>query len=74
MTLQPSDPHGTDLEWIKSSYSGSNDNDCVEAAATPGTVHIRDSKNTQGPRLAFTTSAWSDFVLHQRVAETLEEI
>ena len=62
MILQLSAQHGTDLEWIKSSYSGSNDNDCVEAAATPGTVHVRDSKDTRGPQLAFTPRAWAEFV------------
>ncbi|MFI8927893.1 DUF397 domain-containing protein [Streptomyces sp. NPDC053474] len=51
------------LEWTKSSYSSSsNGEDCVEVAATPGTVHIRDSKNKQGPRLAFAAGAWSAFV------------
>ncbi|WP_172384430.1 DUF397 domain-containing protein [Streptomyces sp. MNP-20] len=51
------------LEWTKSSHSSSNNGeDCVEVAATPGTVHIRDSKNKQGPRLAFTAGAWRDFV------------
>ncbi|MFJ7197836.1 MULTISPECIES: DUF397 domain-containing protein [unclassified Streptomyces] len=51
------------LEWFKSSFSDSSDgNDCVEVAAAPGTVHVRDSKNTQGPRLAFGPDAWAGFV------------
>ncbi|QCX76902.1 hypothetical protein C9F11_16200 [Streptomyces sp. YIM 121038] len=51
------------LEWTKSSYSdSSNPSDCVEVAATPSIIHIRDSKNKQGPRLAFTAGAWRDFV------------
>jgi len=63
MTLQPSAPDGSALEWIKSSYSDSDDgNQCVEAASTPRTVHIRDSKNAQGPELAFAHSAWAGFV------------
>jgi len=64
MTLKPSAGDGSELEWIKSSYSGSNDNDCVEVATTPGTIHVRDSKNVQGPRLAFAPEAWADFVSH----------
>ncbi|WP_455361609.1 DUF397 domain-containing protein [Streptomyces sp. SYSU K21746] len=56
--------NASELEWFKSSYSGSNNNDCVEVAATPGTVHVRDSKNTQGPQLAVTPAAWSDFVAY----------
>ncbi|MFD9606285.1 DUF397 domain-containing protein [Streptomyces sp. NPDC056831] len=53
------------LEWFKSSFSDSSDgNDCVEVAASPGTVHVRDSKNVQGPRLTFGPSAWAGFVSH----------
>ncbi|MCX4589464.1 DUF397 domain-containing protein [Streptomyces sp. NBC_01549] len=51
------------LEWFKSSYSSGPDGDsCVEIATTPGTVHVRDSKNTAGPRLMLTPGAWADFV------------
>ncbi|WP_030864563.1 DUF397 domain-containing protein [Streptomyces sp. NRRL S-37] len=49
--------------WFKSSYSGGNDgNSCVELALTPGAVHVRDSKNLMGPRLAFALDAWARFV------------
>ncbi|MFE5257126.1 DUF397 domain-containing protein [Streptomyces coelicoflavus] len=52
-----------ELFWFKSSYSGGTDGEsCVELALTPGTVHVRDSKTTDGPRLALTPEAWSDFV------------
>ncbi|MEV5104155.1 DUF397 domain-containing protein [Streptomyces massasporeus] len=55
----------SELVWFKSSYSGGNDgNSCVELAVTPGTVHVRDSKNLEGPRLAITPDAWADFVAH----------
>ncbi|MEU2821554.1 DUF397 domain-containing protein [Streptomyces bacillaris] len=51
------------LEWVKSTYSdSSNSNECVEVAATPGTVHVRDSKNVQGPRLALAPAAWLGFL------------
>ncbi|MTE20538.1 DUF397 domain-containing protein [Streptomyces sp. TRM43335] len=30
--------------------------------ATPGTVHVRDSKDVQGPRLAFAPAVWVDFL------------
>lgn len=66
MTLKPSAQDGSALEWVKSTYSGSDDNDCVEAACTAGAVHVRDSKHTQGPRLAFTHGAWSEFVSYAR--------
>ncbi|MET9370500.1 DUF397 domain-containing protein [Streptomyces griseoflavus] len=51
------------MNWFKSSYSdSSNPNDCVEVATTPGTVHVRDSKVPDGPRLTLTSAAWSSFV------------
>ncbi|MGW4343636.1 DUF397 domain-containing protein [Streptomyces sp. NPDC004690] len=53
----------SELAWFKSSYSGGTDGEsCVELALTPGTVHVRDSKTTDGPRLALTPAAWADFV------------
>ncbi|MGG7571799.1 DUF397 domain-containing protein [Streptomyces sirii] len=56
---------GSELQWFKSSYSDtSNPNDCVEVASAPGLIHVRDSKNTQGPRLGFTPGAWADFVTY----------
>ncbi|MFD9374956.1 DUF397 domain-containing protein [Streptomyces sp. NPDC054949] len=52
-----------ELDWFKSSYSSGPEGDsCVEVAATPGTVHVRDSKNVTGPRLALTPQAWAGFV------------
>ncbi|MGX1954162.1 DUF397 domain-containing protein [Streptomyces anulatus] len=51
------------LEWVKSSYSdSSNSNECVEVATAPDAVHVRDSKNRQGPRLAVARAAWEAFV------------
>ncbi|MBA9047534.1 MULTISPECIES: DUF397 domain-containing protein [Streptomyces] len=53
----------SELAWFKSSYSGgTNGESCVELAVTPGTVHVRDSKNTDGPRLTLTPEAWAEFV------------
>ncbi|MEV8624081.1 DUF397 domain-containing protein [Streptomyces sp. NPDC051079] len=52
-----------ELDWFKSSYSDSgNGNDCVEVAATPGTVHVRDSKDADGSRLGFGHDAWAGFL------------
>ncbi len=54
-----------DLTWFKSSYSdSSNPNDCVEVAIAPSSVHVRDSKAPDGPRLTVTSTAWSRFVSH----------
>jgi hypothetical protein len=53
------------LDWFKSSYSDSSDiNDCVEVATTPATIHVRDSKNTQGPCLTVEPTTWTGFVAH----------
>ncbi|MER5854583.1 DUF397 domain-containing protein [Streptomyces sp900105245] len=58
------------IRWFKSSYSDGNEGDsCVEVAldwdaAAPATVHVRDSKQTDGPRLAVAPDAWSAFVGH----------
>ncbi|MFJ8507912.1 DUF397 domain-containing protein [Streptomyces avermitilis] len=52
------------LSWRKSSYSSSGSGDCVEVATCPSTIHIRDSKNTQGPRLMLSPTAWADFISH----------
>ncbi|RSN41756.1 MULTISPECIES: DUF397 domain-containing protein [Actinomadura] len=37
--------------WRKASRSGENGGDCVELAALPGTVAVRDSKDPDGPVL-----------------------
>ncbi|MGW3654265.1 DUF397 domain-containing protein [Streptomyces sp. NPDC005151] len=65
MIRMPSAEESDQLSWFKSSYSDtSNGNDCIEVAATPGTIHVRDSKNTQGPRFTIATHAWTDFVTY----------
>jgi hypothetical protein len=44
--------------WRKSSYSGGGNNDCVEVAVGIDAVGVRDSKNADGLRLAFSAAAW----------------
>ncbi len=48
--------------WRKSSYSGGGDNDCVEVAFAASTVGVRDSKNTSGPTLEFSGTAWRNYM------------
>jgi hypothetical protein len=48
------------LSWHKSSYSGSNGGQCLEVAAS-GHVFVRDSKNPDSGRLAFSALAWREF-------------
>jgi hypothetical protein len=51
-----------ELDWFKSSYSGSQGDSCVEVAPRPDAVHVRDSKEKDGPRFSVSPSAWADFV------------
>jgi hypothetical protein len=48
--------------WRKSSYSSGEGGECVEVAVCPHTIHIRDSKNPTGPRLALSPTTWSAFL------------
>ncbi|WP_405590652.1 DUF397 domain-containing protein [Streptomyces sp. NBC_01092] len=55
----------TELAWFKSSYSGSQGDDCVEVATCPGLVHVRDSKDKEGgAQLALGPAAWQRFVTY----------
>ncbi|GAA2423700.1 DUF397 domain-containing protein [Streptomyces glaucus] len=48
--------------WFKSSYSTGGGGECVEIAAAPETVLVRDSKRTTGPVLMVGVDAWSAFI------------
>ncbi|MFD7070135.1 DUF397 domain-containing protein [Streptomyces sp. NPDC059913] len=52
--------------WVKSSYSSQDGGNCLEWSAMRTSTHhlvpVRDSKNPNGPILAFDTEAWSSFV------------
>ncbi|MFE2295157.1 DUF397 domain-containing protein [Streptomyces sp. NPDC059452] len=53
----------SELCWLKSSHSDSaSGSECVEVAPALDAVHVRDSKNPHGPRLALTPAAWAGFV------------
>ena len=52
------------LEWRKSSHSSGEGGNCVEVANCPGTVHVRDSKNVDGPELAFPATPWAEFIAY----------
>ncbi|MBM4796520.1 DUF397 domain-containing protein [Streptomyces sioyaensis] len=54
----------TDLAWFKSSYSGSSGDDCIEISPSPTTIHIRDSKEKDGPQLAVPAQSWAAFVAY----------
>ncbi|QHC21535.1 DUF397 domain-containing protein [Streptomyces sp. GS7] len=50
------------LSWHKSSHSSGDSGDCIEIATCPTTVHIRDSKDQDGPQLAVPAGSWAAFV------------
>ncbi|MEU9703501.1 DUF397 domain-containing protein [Streptomyces sp. NPDC047981] len=49
--------------WRKSSYSDGSGGNCLEVSDDhPGIVPVRDSKNPDGPKLAFRAAAWATFI------------
>lgn len=52
----------TGLTWRKSSYSGGEQGQCVEVAETSSTIHVRDSKVSDGPTLTLPRTGFSTFV------------
>ena len=44
--------------WRKSSRSDSEGGNCVEVAELPAVIAVRDSKNPDGPHIAFACSAF----------------
>ena len=49
------------VSWRKSSYSGNNGGNCVQVGSVPGTVLVRDSKDTHGPALSLSADTWRTF-------------
>ncbi|WP_282686754.1 MULTISPECIES: DUF397 domain-containing protein [unclassified Streptomyces] len=55
-------------DWRKSSYSASEGGACVEIAAHPAAVHVRDSKDIEGPTFTVAPQAWSAFAAYAATA------
>ncbi|MGW2896641.1 DUF397 domain-containing protein [Streptomyces sp. NPDC001212] len=51
----------TQQNWFKSSYSGSEGDNCIEVALRPEAVLVRDSKDTDRQALAVSPDAWAAF-------------
>ena len=56
-----------DPRWRKSSYSG-NGGDCVEVADHADHLMVRDSKNPEAVKLAFTTASWRAFTARMKAS------
>lgn len=54
------------FHWYKSSYSGGAGGECVEVAASPSAIHVRDSKDTGRGSVTVGPEAWSAFLAHAR--------
>jgi Domain of unknown function (DUF397) len=54
-------PEPDGIAWRTSSYSAAHGG-CVEVAPAPERVLVRDSKDPDGPALAFPTSVWRTFL------------
>jgi uncharacterized protein DUF397 len=53
------------VNWLSRCSNGA----CVEVGALDGRVLVRDSKDREGPVMAVSRSAWSEFVAGIREAE-----
>jgi Domain of unknown function (DUF397) len=52
----------TELAWFKSSYSGTQGDNCIEVSVTEEVIHVRDSKDVTRPSFAVGRDGWSRFV------------
>jgi hypothetical protein len=60
----------TGAQWRKSSYSGNGGATCVEVARNlPGIVVVRDSKDPEGPTLAFSPADWRAFAAAMKTGD-----
>ncbi|GAA0475396.1 DUF397 domain-containing protein [Streptomyces olivaceiscleroticus] len=48
--------------WFKSSYSGTEGDNCIEVAVDPQVVHVRDSKDITRPAFQVGRDGWAAFV------------
>ena len=63
-------PDLRDAAWRKSARSGGTGGNCVEVACNvPRVVAVRDSKDPEGPRLAFTPDEWRVFTAGVKAGE-----
>lgn len=49
------------FRWRKSSHSDHHGGDCIEVAGVAQVIAVRDSKDPDGPTLAFAAVEWRAF-------------
>ncbi|MGW3661287.1 DUF397 domain-containing protein [Streptomyces sp. NPDC005151] len=63
MSVEQVTDSADELNWSKSSYSGSDGGDCVEVATGHDAVYVRDSKVAgDAPVLRVSRGKWAAFV------------
>ncbi|MFD3803258.1 DUF397 domain-containing protein [Streptomyces sp. NPDC058611] len=60
--MHPVSPAIDSAIWIKSSYSGAEHSECVEAALLADATAVRDSKRPTGRTISFTHPVWHAFL------------
>ncbi|MFG2020799.1 DUF397 domain-containing protein [Actinomadura geliboluensis] len=70
--MHPSADSST-VVWRKSSKSTATGNECVELTAMTGLIAVRDSVDPDGPKLAFTSSAWREFMTRVKSGQRLDQ-
>lgn len=65
----------TELNWVKSSYSGGDGDNCIEVALHSeaphaDAVHVRDSKDTARRPFSVSATAWTDFTAYAAYASS----
>jgi hypothetical protein len=54
----------SELAWFKSSYSSGSGDNRIEVATRPGHIHVRDSKDKDGPQLTLSPTTWAHFIAY----------
>lgn len=57
------------MAWKKSSFSGGNDDNCVEARLSGDGVEVRHSKHPDGPSINYTGAEWTAFLAGVKAGE-----
>lgn len=67
--MHPISPAIGSAVWVKSSYSGAEHSECVEAAFVTCSTALRDSKRPMGGTVSFGDAAWRVFIEGLRNAQ-----